>query len=132
MPSIRIDDDVFEFLKTHAEPLIDTPNDVLRRLFRLTAPRVHAVPQRRVHLLRMPTSEEMAPQGRGILECLNANGGAMTVDALCENLPNFVQTKQTVRSVFGYYKKWLIDEGYIAIREDLGLPSAQSSSSDAR
>jgi hypothetical protein len=31
-PSIDIDDDVFEVLKRHAEPFIDTPNTVLRRL----------------------------------------------------------------------------------------------------
>jgi negative regulator of replication initiation len=30
--SIEIDDEVFEALKSHAEPLIDTPNTVLRRL----------------------------------------------------------------------------------------------------
>jgi hypothetical protein len=34
-PTIRIDDDVFEELKKHAEPLVDTPNSVLRRLLRL-------------------------------------------------------------------------------------------------
>ena len=34
-PTIRIDDDVFEELKKHAEPLVDTPNTVLRRLLGL-------------------------------------------------------------------------------------------------
>lgn len=34
-PTIRIDDDVFEALKGHAEPLVDTPNSVLRRLLGL-------------------------------------------------------------------------------------------------
>lgn len=116
MPSIRIDDDVFEYLKNHAEPLIDTPNDVLRRLFKLSETRVPAKPQHQVELLRMPTSEPIAPQGRGILECLNANGGTMTLDALCTSLPSFVRTKQTARSVFAYYKKWLNDERYIAVR----------------
>ena len=32
MRSIEIDEEVFEFLKHHAEPLTDKPNDVLRRL----------------------------------------------------------------------------------------------------
>jgi hypothetical protein len=36
-PSIEIDDDVFDVLKRHAEPFVDTPNDVLRRLL-LDAP----------------------------------------------------------------------------------------------
>jgi len=30
--SIEIDDEVFAFLQQHSEPLVDTPNDVLRRL----------------------------------------------------------------------------------------------------
>ena len=32
MPTIRIDDEVFAGLKTLAEPLVDTPNSVIRRL----------------------------------------------------------------------------------------------------
>ena len=34
-PTVRIDDDVFEALKQHAEPFVDTPNTVLRRLLNL-------------------------------------------------------------------------------------------------
>src|SRR5262249_31742425 len=34
-PTIRIDDDVFDELKKHAEPFVDTPNTVLRRLLGL-------------------------------------------------------------------------------------------------
>lgn len=30
--TIEIDDDLLDFLKRHAEPFVDTPNDVLRRL----------------------------------------------------------------------------------------------------
>lgn len=32
MPTVRIDDEVFEALKRLAEPLVDTPNAVIRRL----------------------------------------------------------------------------------------------------
>ena len=32
MPSIRVDDSVWKWLKSHARPLEDTPNSVLRRL----------------------------------------------------------------------------------------------------
>lgn len=32
MKTIEIDDDLLELLKRHAEPFVDTPNDVLRRL----------------------------------------------------------------------------------------------------
>jgi hypothetical protein len=35
MPTVRIDDEVFEALKKLAEPLVDTPNSVLRRLLNL-------------------------------------------------------------------------------------------------
>lgn len=31
-PTIRIDEDVFRVLQREAQPLVDTPNDVLRRL----------------------------------------------------------------------------------------------------
>jgi Mrr N-terminal domain len=34
-PTIRIDDEVFDALKKHAEPFVDTPNSVLRRLLGL-------------------------------------------------------------------------------------------------
>jgi DNA-directed RNA polymerase alpha subunit len=32
--TIRIDDDLWEILKQHAQPLEDTPSDVLRRIFK--------------------------------------------------------------------------------------------------
>lgn len=35
MPSIRIDDEVYGFLKQRAEPFVDSPNSVLRRLLGL-------------------------------------------------------------------------------------------------
>ncbi|MDR7549480.1 MAG: winged helix-turn-helix domain-containing protein [Armatimonadota bacterium] len=38
MPNIRIDREVYTFLKGHAEPFVDTPNSVLRRLLGLDAP----------------------------------------------------------------------------------------------
>ena len=34
-PVIRIDDNVFQYLQKQAVPLVDTPNDVLRRLLGL-------------------------------------------------------------------------------------------------
>lgn len=35
VPTLRVDDDVYEELKSHAEPFVDTPNSVLRRLLGL-------------------------------------------------------------------------------------------------
>lgn len=37
-PNISIDDDVFDELKKNAEPLVDTPNTVLRRILGLASP----------------------------------------------------------------------------------------------
>jgi restriction system protein len=35
MPTIRIDDEVWKALQERAKPFVDTPNDVLRRVFEL-------------------------------------------------------------------------------------------------
>ncbi len=39
MPTIRIDDEVWRELQKHAQPLVDSPNDVLRRLLNLNGKR---------------------------------------------------------------------------------------------
>lgn len=44
-PTIRVDDEVYELLKENAEPFIDTPNAVLRRLLALPTTRNGAGPQ---------------------------------------------------------------------------------------
>lgn len=44
-PSIEIDDDIFALLQEHAEPLIDTPASVLRRLLGLDGQGGEAPPQ---------------------------------------------------------------------------------------
>ena len=38
MPTIRVDDEVWSWLKQHAQPFEDTPNSVLRRIAGLDAP----------------------------------------------------------------------------------------------
>jgi hypothetical protein len=38
MPTITVDEEVFEYLKGRAEPFVDTPNTVLRRELNLGAP----------------------------------------------------------------------------------------------
>lgn len=45
MPTIRIDDEVWRALKAQAEPFVDTPNDVLRRLLLSKAPDTTTHPQ---------------------------------------------------------------------------------------
>jgi hypothetical protein len=38
MPTIKIDDDVFAFLQSHARPFVDSPNSTLRRLLKIDSP----------------------------------------------------------------------------------------------
>lgn len=45
MPTIRIDDEVWKELKRRAEPLVDTPNDVLRRALGLNDPKGRKEPR---------------------------------------------------------------------------------------
>jgi Mrr restriction endonuclease-like protein len=61
--TIRIDDDVFEALKSHAEPLVDTPNSVLRRLLGLASNRERPADE----VEESPAPEEGSPpaQRRG-------------------------------------------------------------------
>ena len=40
MPVIRVDDEVWKELQRRAEPLVDTPNSVLRKILRLTGDKV--------------------------------------------------------------------------------------------
>lgn len=63
-PTIRIDDEVFEALKKQAEPLVDTPNDVLRRVLGLSNARRD----------RATDDEEKVRQGRVqkiVEQCIN-------------------------------------------------------------
>lgn len=60
-PTIRISDDVYEHLQQHAEPFIDTPDSVLRRLLRLDGTDS-----------KETTAETIAPNGAGATE----NGGS--------------------------------------------------------
>lgn len=46
-PHIELDDEVFDYLKTQAEPFIDTPNTVLRRLIGIDGSPKRTTPARR-------------------------------------------------------------------------------------
>lgn len=78
-PSIDTDDEVFEVIKKHAEPFVDTPNTVLRRLLgidRVTARPKPAArkanqPVRAVPGTLLPESEYEIP----ILRYLEERGG---------------------------------------------------------
>jgi negative regulator of replication initiation len=74
MPVIRVDDDVFSVLQRSAEPLVDTPNTVLRRLLGLSENKkgaLQAVP-------RTPPQGDRTPQRAfrvPILRALSELGG---------------------------------------------------------
>ena len=55
-PTIRIDDDVYEWLKGEAEPFVDTPNSVLRRLLGLGSDRVQEADADSVDVAELATS----------------------------------------------------------------------------
>jgi hypothetical protein len=113
-PTIRIDDEVFEALKRHAEPLVDTPNSVLRRLLELPSNREEApsdhdeAPSQTPRQVRgrrrgtrrgsRPSAKRARPGSilpdeeyeRPILQILNEKGGraptSEVIDALGERL----------------------------------------------
>lgn len=75
MYKVEVDDEVFQFVKTHAEPLVDTFNSALRRLLPLRKMRDHdSAPVEREGLRQkpaglLPSVAERIPQAlRNILE----------------------------------------------------------------
>jgi hypothetical protein len=88
MPTIRIDDEVFEGLKKLAEPLVDTPSAVIRRLLedRGVLERRAAAKQKPVAAAPKPQSPEAAPQAiyeqhllATLLEDFDGRGGKKSV-----------------------------------------------------
>ena len=74
MPTIRIDDEVFRALQTRAQPLVDTPNSVLRRLLELNGagkpssdPVIRRVTKRAPLGTSIPQREFRAPIVRALL-----------------------------------------------------------------
>lgn len=104
MPTIRVDEEVFEVLGRQAVPFIDkTPNDVLRRIL-LTAPPVET--QQRVTSdsssfqiktrRRRPRTPDSTPKQiyrRPILEILVEAGGKAGARDVLEALGNRIQLK---------------------------------------
>lgn len=62
-PTIRIDDDVYDKLKEQAEPFVDTPNTVLRRLLGFEAP--GGAEEERVEVADLELASGAAPKVRG-------------------------------------------------------------------
>jgi len=64
MPTIRLDDDVFNGLKSLAEPFTDTPNTVIRRLLeeRGALPKAKSVSESPASTRRKSNVDEQAPR----------------------------------------------------------------------
>lgn len=64
-PSVELDDEVFELLKSKAEPFVDTPNSVLRRLLGIdgTRSKPRAVPTS--ESVASPSTAGMRPARKG-------------------------------------------------------------------
>jgi len=73
MRQVEVDEEVFQFIKTHSEPLVDTFNSTLRRLLKIPGKKGHGIPERgsiRFDLAGiLPTLPKRMPQAlRQILE----------------------------------------------------------------
>jgi Mrr N-terminal domain len=84
MPTIRIDDEVFEALQQRAQPLVDTPNSVLRREFGLDedAPAEPKKATRAKSSELLPNSAYRAP----VIRALARRGGAATRPEVIEDV----------------------------------------------
>lgn len=112
-PSVRVDSDVYDFLRKRAEPFIDTPNSVLRRLLGLedseaTRPsarrsRSGAQPgheakrrRRRRGSARRPAPSSLLPQDEyvgPILDAIVAAGGAAPTQTILQAVGQRLQSK---------------------------------------
>lgn len=86
MPTIRIDDAVFEGLKELAEPLVDTPSSVIRRLLEEKGVLKRVVPPARPALPKPASQSEQTPQSvyeqhllQVLLEKFNGRGNKKEV-----------------------------------------------------
>jgi hypothetical protein len=87
-PTIRIDNEVFDALKRHAEPLVDTPNSVLRKVLGLAPRSAEAeqpapAEQLRPGRKRRP-SKQRGTQSRRKKQSQRAQAGALLPDSKYE------------------------------------------------
>lgn len=98
MPTIRIDDEVYERLKKEAEPFVDTPNSVLRRVFELDVLREpDSDTEEQPHAERMRPGDllDRKQYDLRILEVLNEMGGAGYAPDVVEAVGTRVQDQLT-------------------------------------
>jgi len=68
-----------------------------------------------VHLKKMPADGEIPAQALGILKVLKANGSKMGASALVAKLQGQIETKQSLKVIWSFYRARLRGDGYIEI-----------------
>jgi Mrr N-terminal domain len=98
-PSIDTDDEVFEVIKANAEPFVDTPNTVLRRLLGLGGVEVRPEPARgKVTNLGRAAPGTLLPESEyeiPILRCLQERGGRAPSREVVEAVGEALRDKLT-------------------------------------
>jgi hypothetical protein len=98
MPTIRIDDEVYEHLKQEAEPFVDTPNSVLRRVLQLnTPPEPKGEVEDETHSDRMRPGDllDRKVYDLRILEVLDSMGGSGYAPDVVEAVGKLVENQLT-------------------------------------
>jgi hypothetical protein len=96
MPTIRVDEEVYEWLKGHAEPFVDTPNTVIRRIAGLD----DSLQQRRSPAAVRAKPGELLDRreyDRPILQVLARRGGSANGSEVIDAVGEIVADKLTAR-----------------------------------
>src|SRR5437879_6345457 len=96
VPTIRVDEDVFEWLKSQAEPFVDTPNSVIRRVAGLD----DAATQRRSQPAERAKPGELLDRhdyDQPILDVLARMGGSAGGSDVIDAVGEIVADKLTAR-----------------------------------
>jgi predicted CopG family antitoxin len=96
MPTIRVDEDVFEWLKSQAEPFVDTPNSVIRRVAGLDG----VMTQRRGQTAERAKPGELLDRheyDQPILEVLARMGGSANGSDVIDAVGEIVADRLTPR-----------------------------------
>ena len=96
MPTIRVDEEVYEWLKSHAEPFVDTPNTVIRRIAGLD----DSLQQRRSQTAVRAKPGELLDRrayDRPILHVLAQRGGSANGSEVIDAVGEIIADKLTAR-----------------------------------
>jgi negative regulator of replication initiation len=100
-PTVRVDDEVYQRLKDEAEPFVDSPNSVLRRLLGLDASVAEGnrQPRSRQFTGRAKTGEilDRRAYDRPILKALARRGGSGRVNEILDEVGEVVADQLTER-----------------------------------